>query len=65
MLIDELKVSVGLWRPSSTFPNIFSSESTGPIEATFHMKLSWDGGNESLFKRSWSHDLDGRHAHIW
>ena len=22
-------------------------------------------GNESSFKRSWSHDQDGRHAHIW
>ena len=25
--------------------------------------LGW--GNESLFKCSWSHDQDGRHAHIW
>ena len=25
--------------------------------------LGW--GNESLFKWSWSHDRDGRHAHIW
>ena len=25
--------------------------------------LGW--GNESLFKWSWSHDQDGRHAHIW
>ena len=24
--------------------------------------MGW--GNESLFKRSWSHDQDGRHAHI-
>ena len=22
-------------------------------------------GNESLFAASWSHDQDGRHAHIW
>ena len=21
--------------------------------------------SESLFKRSWSHDQDGHHAHIW
>ena len=28
----------------STFSNIFSSETTGPIEATFHMKPPWDGG---------------------
>ena len=25
--------------------------------------MGW--GNESLFKQSWSHDQDGRHAHIW
>ena len=25
--------------------------------------LGW--GNESLFAGSWSHDQDGRHAHIW
>ena len=25
--------------------------------------LGW--GNEKLFKCSWSHDQDGRHAHIW
>ena len=24
--------------------------------------MGW--GNESLFERSWSHDQDGRHAHI-
>ena len=28
----------------STFSNIFSSETTGPIEATFHMEPPWDGG---------------------
>ena len=28
----------------STFSNIFSSETTGPIEAKFHMEPSWDGG---------------------
>ena len=27
----------------STFSNIFS-ETTGPIEATFHMESPWDGG---------------------
>ena len=25
--------------------------------------LGW--GNKSLFKWSWSHDQDGRHAYIW
>ena len=28
----------------STFSNILSSETTGPIEAKFHMKPPWDGG---------------------
>ena len=28
----------------STFSNIFSSETTGPIETKFHMEPPWDGG---------------------
>ena len=28
----------------STFSNIFSSETTGPIEAKFHMEPPWEGG---------------------
>ena len=30
----------------STFSNILSSETTGPIEAKFHMEPSWDGGTK-------------------
>ena len=30
----------------STFSNIFSSETTGLIEAKFHMEPPWDGGME-------------------
>ena len=30
----------------STFSNIFSSETTGPIEAKLHMELLWDGGTK-------------------
>ena len=30
----------------STFPNIFSSETTKPIEAKFHMEPPWDGGTK-------------------
>ena len=30
----------------STFSNIFSSETTGPIEAKFHMEPPWDGGTK-------------------
>ena len=32
--------------PSSRFSNIFSSETTGPIEAKFHMESQWDGGTK-------------------
>ena len=30
----------------STFLKIFSSETTGPIEAKFHMEPPWDGGTK-------------------
>ena len=30
----------------SKFSNIFSSETTGPIEAKFHMEPPWDGGTK-------------------
>ena len=30
----------------STFSNIFSSETTGPIKAKFHMEPLWDGGTK-------------------
>ena len=30
----------------STFSNIFSSETTAPIEAKFHMEPAWDGGTK-------------------
>ena len=30
----------------STFSNIFSSETTGPIEAKFHMESPWDRGTK-------------------
>ena len=30
----------------STFSNIFSSETTGPIKAKVHMEPPWDGGTE-------------------
>ena len=32
--------------PSSRFSNIFSSETTEPIEAKFHMESQWDGGTK-------------------
>ena len=30
----------------STFSNIFSCETTGPIEAKFHVEPPWDGGTK-------------------
>ena len=30
----------------STFSNIFSSETTGPIEAKFHVEPPWEGGTK-------------------
>ena len=30
----------------SIFSNIFSSETTGPIEAKFHVEPPWDGGTK-------------------
>ena len=30
----------------STFSNIFSSETTGPFEASFHVEPPWDGGTK-------------------
>ena len=32
------------------FSNIFSSETTGPIEAKFHMEPPWDGGRKVCSK---------------
>ena len=51
ILIGELIGYVGLRRPclSVCRPhslNIFSSETTGPIEAKFHVGSPWDGGTK-------------------
>ena len=48
-LSGELIGYVGLWRPYvcvSTFSNIFSSETIGPIKVKFHMEPSWDVGTK-------------------
>ena len=36
--------SVGVRRPSSTFSNIFSSETAWPIKAKFYVEPPWEGG---------------------
>ena len=37
---------------TSTFSNIFPSETSGPVEAKSYVEPPWDGGTKSLFK--WS-----------
>ena len=49
--------------PLGYLSNIFSAETTGLIEAKFHMEPPLDRGTK-VFKQSWSHDQDGCHAHI-
>ena len=52
--MDELIVQVGICRPYVcvclcmyvNIFNIFSSDTTGPIEATFHVEPPWDGGTK-------------------
>ena len=39
--------------------NVFSSETTGPIKATFNMEPQWVGGT------SGSYDQDSHHARLW
>ena len=51
-------------RPSFTFSNIFSSETAWPIKAKLYVEPPWEGGTKVFYKRSRSHDQDGRHAHI-
>ena len=38
------RMCVYMYVRMSTFSNIFSSETTGPIEAKFHMEPPWDEG---------------------
>ena len=52
-------------RPSSVniFKHLFWNYWANWTQISYGDSLGW--GNESLFKWSWSHDQDGRHAHIW
>ena len=49
----------------SIYLNFFSSISTKPIEAKFHVEPPLDGRTKACFIWSRSHDQDDRHAHIW
>ena len=66
-LMDELIVYQSLRRPSSVRPKFQTSSPLKPL-GQLNSNFTWrllKSGNESLFKWSWSHDQDGRHAHIW
>ena len=45
----------------SIYKNIVFSQTIGPIELKFYVKTPYD----KSAKIFWSHDKDGRHAHIW
>ena len=40
--------------------NIFSPETTEPIEVKFHFEHLWLAGNEFFYNWPWSHDQDGQ-----
>ena len=71
-LMGELIVYQSFRRPSvvcrpSVRPQFHTSSPLKPLGQT-NSNFIWrilGHGNESLFKWSWSHDQDGRHAHIW
>ena len=49
----------------SIYLNIVFSKTICPIELKFHVKTPYDKLAKNLCKIFWSHDKDGRHAHIW
>ena len=44
---------------------VFSSKTTIPIEAKFHVEPSWGGGTKVCSGGSGSHDQNDCRAHIW
>ena len=46
MYVNQHFQTSSLYVCESTFSNIFSSETTGPIEAKFHVESPWDGGTK-------------------
>ena len=51
-------------RPSSTMlKHLLRNRLADQSQILYRASLGW--GNEGLFSASWSHDQDGRHAHIW
>ena len=43
----------------------WSSVTTRPIEAKFHVEPPWDEEEKICSNGSWSHDQGGRRVHIW
>ena len=64
----ELIVYPSSRRPSSVVVNNFKHlllQNRLANQSQILCGASLGRGNESLFAASWSHDQDGRHAHIW
>ena len=49
----------------SIYCNIVFSQTIGPVELKFHVKTPYDKLAKFVRKIFWSHDQNGRHAHIW
>ena len=77
-LIGELIGYIGLRRPSvvvvvvrrrrrtsssTLFKHLLRNHWASQSQISYGASMGW--GNECLFKWPWSHDQDGRHAHIW
>ena len=57
-------VSVCCRRPSSTMLKHLLLQNRLPVQSQILYRASFVRGNKILFVAPWSHDKDGRHAHI-
>ena len=69
-LMGELIVYQSLRHPSLRLSVCQHFQTSSPLKplSQINTNFLWrplGRGNKSLFKWSWSHDQDGRHAHIW
>ena len=51
------------WSSPTLFKHLLRNHWAHRSQTSYGASMGWE--NESLFKRSRSHDQDGRHAHIW
>ena len=56
---------LGPWSCTYKISNRIFSETTVPFQNQTLYESFQVQGNENLVTRCWSHDQDGRHAHIW